>query len=109
MRLSIVNPAKNGELRIFNQFTETFSVNDLAAKVQEAGNKLGLNIAIQHIENPRLEEEAHYYKPSHTGLLDLGLSPHYLSDDTLVEMMEHVIRYKDQIRHKQIYRKVKWA
>jgi UDP-sulfoquinovose synthase len=107
--LSVENPADRGELRIFNQFTETFSVNDLAAKVQEAGNKLGLNVAIQHIENPRLEEEVHYYKPSHTGLLDLGLSPHYLSDDTLVEMMEYVIRYKDRIRHKQIYRRVKWA
>jgi UDP-sulfoquinovose synthase len=108
VRLSVENPADNGELRIFNQFTETFSVNDLAARVQEAGAKLGLNVEIQHIENPRLEAEAHYYNPSHTGLLDLGLSPHYLSDDVLVEMMEYVIRHKDQIRPEQIYRKIKW-
>ncbi len=109
VRLSVENPADHGELRIFNQFTETFSVNDLAARVQETGSELGLNVDIQHVENPRLEAEAHYYNPRHTGLLDLGLSPHYLSEDVLVEMMEYVIKYKDQIKHDQIYRKVKWA
>jgi UDP-sulfoquinovose synthase len=109
VRLSVENPADHGELRIFNQFTETFSVNDLAARVQETGSGLGLNVDIQHVENPRLEAEAHYYNPRHTGLLDLGLSPHYLSEDVLVEMMEYVIKYKDQIKHDQIYRKVKWA
>ena len=109
VRLSVENPAENGELRIFNQFTETFSVNDLAARVKETGEKFGLRVEIQHVENPRLESEAHYYNPRHTGLLDLGLSPHYLSEDVLAEMMEYVTKYKDQIKHDQIYRKVKWA
>ena len=109
VRLSVENPAKNGELRIFNQFTETFSVNDLAAKVKDSGNKFGLKVEIQHVENPRLEAEAHYYNPCHTGLLDLGLTPHYLSEDVLIQMMEYVIKYKDQIKRDQIYRKVKWT
>jgi UDP-sulfoquinovose synthase len=108
VRLSVENPAEPGELRIFNQFTETFSVNDLATRVKEAGNKIGLKVEIQHVENPRLESEGHYYNPSHTGLLDLGLSPHYLSEDVLIEMMEYVIKYKDHINHDQIYRRVKW-
>jgi UDP-sulfoquinovose synthase len=55
-----------------------------------------------------LEAEAHYYNPSHTGLLDLGLTPHYLSEGVLAEMMEYVIQYKDQIQRDQIYRNVKW-
>jgi len=109
VRLSVENPAENGELRIFNQFTETFSVSDLAAKVKDSGNKFGLKVEIQHVENPRLEDEAHYYNPCHTGLLDLGLSPHYLSEDVLIEMMGYVIKYKDQIKRDQIYRKVKWV
>jgi UDP-sulfoquinovose synthase len=108
VRLSLEKPADRGELRIFNQFTETFSVNDLAVKVKEAGNKIGINVDIQHVENPRLEAEAHYYNPCHTGLLELGLSPHYLSEDVLIEMMEHVIKYKDQIKHEQICRTVTW-
>jgi UDP-sulfoquinovose synthase len=108
VRLSVENPANPGELHIFNQFTETFNVNELAARVLEAGAKLGLKVEIQHIENPRLEAEAHYYNPSHTALLDLGLSPHYLSEDVLIEIMEYINKYKDQIKHEQIYRKVKW-
>jgi len=109
VRLSVENPAENEELRIFNQFTETFSVSDLATKVKDSGNKFGLKVEIQHVENPRLEDEAHYYNPCHTGLLDLGLSPHYLSEDVLIEMMGYVIKYKDQIKRDQIYRKVKWV
>jgi len=109
VRLSVENPAQNGELRIFNQFTETFSVNDLAAKVKDSGNKFGLKVEIRHVENPRLEAEAHYYNPAHTGLINLGLSPHYLSEDVLVEMMEYVIKYTKQIKHDQIYRNVKWV
>jgi UDP-sulfoquinovose synthase len=108
VRLSLEKPAVRGELRIFNQFTETFSVNDLAVKVMEAGRKIGLNVDIQHVDNPRLEAEAHYYNPCHTGLLELGLSPHYLSEDVLIEMMEYVNQYKDQIKRDQIYRTVKW-
>jgi UDP-sulfoquinovose synthase len=109
VRLSVENPADRGELRIFNQFTETFSVKELAKKVRAAGAQLGLDVKIKHIENPRIEAEAHYYNPKHTGLLDLGLEPHYLSERVLIKMMEFVIKLKSQIRVDQIYRNVKWA
>jgi len=108
VRLSVENSAEQSELRIFNQFTEAFSVNDLAEKVREAGNKLELNVKIEHVENPRIESEAHYYNPTHTGLLDLGLKPHYLTEEVLLEMMEFVIQYKRLINRDQIYRNVKW-
>jgi UDP-sulfoquinovose synthase len=109
VRLSVENPAEPGELRIFNQFTETFSVNDLADKVEAAGTGLGLSVEIQHVDNPRIEAEVHYYNPKHTGLLDLGLEPHYLTKEVLVTMMEFVLKYKDKIKPGQIYQNVKWA
>jgi UDP-sulfoquinovose synthase len=108
VRLSVENPADPDELRIFNQFTEAFSVNDLAEKVKEAGNHLGLNVEIQHVTNPRIEAEEHYYHPKHTGLLELGLAPHHLSEAVLVEMMEFIIKHKNLIQKDQIYRNVKW-
>jgi UDP-sulfoquinovose synthase len=108
VHLSVENPAEKGELRIFNQFTETFSVNELADKVKEASARLGLKIKIQHLENPRLEAEKHYYHPRHTGLLDLGLTPHYLSEGVLVEMVEFIIKHKKLIKKDQIYRNIKW-
>ena len=109
VRLSVENPADKGELRIFNQFTETFSVNDLANRVKAAGNKVGLNVEIQHVENPRIEAEEHYYNPKHIGLMKLGLTPHHLNDETLIPMIEYVIKHRAQIKDDQIYRKVKWA
>jgi UDP-sulfoquinovose synthase len=67
-----------------------------------------LKVEIEHIENPRIEAETHYYNPKHTGLLDLGLTPHYLSEKDLLEMMEFVRQYKARINKDQIYRNVKW-
>lgn len=109
IRLALESPARQGELRIMNQFTETFTVNDLADKVQRAGSAMGLDVRIEKLENPRKEKEEHYYNPAHTALLDLGLEPHYLSDETLTEMMEFVARHKDRIQKHAIFRGTKWA
>ena len=108
VRLSLENPAKAGELRIFNQFVETFSVNELANQVQNVGKQLGLDVAIKSIENPRKEAEEHYYNPVHTGLLELGLEPNYLTDEVLAQMIETVIQHKDNINQDAIFRGVKW-
>jgi len=81
----------------------------LADKVKAAGNQLKLKVEIQHVENPRLEAEEHYYNPSHTGLLELGLKPHYLTEEMLVQMMAFAIKHKNRIKPDSIYRKVKWA
>lgn len=108
VRLSLENPAKKGELRIFNQFTEAFTVKELAARVQQVGNHLGLNVEIKPVENPRKEAEEHYYNPAHTGLLELGLNPHYLSDEVLEQMFKIVERYRKRINEKAIFRNIKW-
>src|SRR5690606_23869803 len=81
VRLAAEQPASEGELRIFNQFVETFSVNEIAEKVMASGQRLGINVRIKSVDNPRKEAEEHYYNPAHTGLLDLGLQPHVLTDD----------------------------
>lgn len=109
IRLSVENPAEQGELRIFNQFTETFSVNQLAGKVQSVGEQLGLNVTINSIDNPRKEKEEHYYNPKHTGLLQLGLQPNFLTDEVLAEMMRYVIRNKRRIHPHKFFRGTKWS
>ncbi len=106
--LSATQPAKKGELRIFNQMTETFSVNELAERVNKIGNKLGFNVKINHIENPRKEKEEHYYNPQYTGLLEFGLKPHYLTDEVLTGMFKVVEEYKDRINKDAIFRGIKW-
>jgi len=108
VRIALEHPPDNGELKIFNQFTETFSVNDLAERIQEVGKDFNLNVQIQHMDNPRKEAEKHYYNPRYTGLLELGLQPNYLTRDVLGRMIEYVMKYQDNIREDQIFRKVKW-
>jgi UDP-sulfoquinovose synthase len=106
--LAVNKPVPNGEMRILNQFTEQFSVNELAERVQRAGNGMGLNVQIRAIANPRQEKEEHYYKPAHSGLLELGLKPHYITDEIVAEMMSRVARYKGLIDTSKILPRVSW-
>lgn len=109
IRLAIENSAKKGELRVLNQFTETFSVNELAEKVCRVGDTLGYKVTINKIENPRIEQEEHYYNPKHTGLIELGLKPNLLTDGVLAEMMKYVAKHKCKINKNAIFRGTKWA
>ena len=101
-------PADKGELRIFNQIMETFSVNKLAEITKRVGDKLGYKVEIQNIENPRKEAEEHYYNPTYQGLIDIGVEPHYLTDELMEEMFKVVGQYEDNIRKDVIFRGVKW-
>lgn len=109
VRLSLENPANKGELRIYNQFVETFSVNQLADRVQQAGKLVGLDVKIKNLKNPRKEKEEHYYNPKHTGLLELGLKPHHMNEDMLVEMLKKVQKHADNIARHKVFRNTKWA
>ncbi len=108
IELALVNPADPGQFRVFNQFTELFSVLDLALMVKKAGTALGLDIEVQNLENPRVELEEHYFNAKNTKLLDLGLQPHYLSDSLLDSLLNFAIRYRDRIDAAQILPKVNW-
>ncbi|MCE7995861.1 MAG: NAD-dependent epimerase/dehydratase family protein [Roseivirga sp.] len=108
VELACMNPAGAGELKIYNQLTETFSVNELAAIIKRVGDSIGLNVEIKPIPNPRKEPEDHYYNPKNTGLLDLGLKPHYLTDDLTASMLEKVIQFKDLIDESKIMPRVIW-
>ncbi|MEA5504242.1 NAD-dependent epimerase/dehydratase family protein [Halotia wernerae UHCC 0503] len=108
VELAIANPAEPGEFRVFNQFTELFSVGDLALMVKKAGNAMGLNVDINHLDNPRVEKEEHYFNAKNTKLLDLGLQPHYLSDSLLDSLLNFAIKYQKRADHQQILPKVSW-
>ena len=101
-------PADAGTLRVFNQITETFSVNELARRVRAAGVTLGYDVVVQSVENPRVEKESHYYNPKYTGLLELGLKPHFLTEELLKEMFRVVSQRKEGIISGNIFKGIKW-
>ena len=108
VRLSSEKPAAPGELRIFNQLTETFTVNEIAQRIQKAARNIDIAVTIESIENPRIEKENHYYNPKYTGLLSLGLKPHRFDDETICEMLRRVMHKKDKINIDLIMPRVKW-
>ena len=108
VRLAAENPAKRGELRIFNQLTETFTVNEVAERVKAVGDRMGLNVAVKSIPNPRKEKEEHSYNPAHSGLSDLGLKPHYMTDDVVAAMLERIIENRARIVTDRIMPRVRW-
>ena len=100
-------PAREGELRIFNQIMETFTVNELAEKTQAVGKKLGYDVQIKAIDNPRKEAEEHYYNPTYQGLVNIGVEPYYLTDEVVEGMFEVVEKYKRNVREVK-FRVARW-
>ncbi len=108
IELAMLNPAASGQLNIYNQVTETFSVNDLADKVARVGQSRGHNVEVKSIENPRIEKEEHYYNPTYSGLKELGLEPHLLTDEVLNAMFAVVEEHREDVQKHKIFRGVKW-
>jgi UDP-sulfoquinovose synthase len=108
VHMSEQTPAKQGELRIFNQIMETFSVNQLAELTAEVGGRLGYTVEIKCIDNPRKEAEEHYYNPTYQGLIELGVKPHYLTPDVMADMFKLVAEHQGGIRKDVIFRGVRW-
>lgn len=107
--LAVRNPANAGEFRVFNQFTEQFSVNDLAEKVVATGKRAGLEVKVNSIANPRVELDDHYYNAKHSKLLDLGLTPTLLTDAVLDSMLEVVMAQVNNVNPDVILPRIQWA
>jgi len=108
VEIACLNPAARGECRVFNQFTEQFSVLDLAHMVQTAGEKLGLTVKIDHLADPRVEAEEHYYNAKHSKLIELGLQPHLLGDSLLDSLMNVALKYCDRIDLAVMLPRINW-
>jgi len=108
IEIACLNPAKRGECRVFNQFTEQFSVLELARMVQTAARKMGMPVEIEFLPPPRVESESHYYNAKHSKLIDLGLEPHNLSDSLIDSLMNIAIKYSDRIDSSLFLPQVEW-
>lgn len=108
VELACLNPPARGEYRVFNQFTEQFSVLQLAQMVQATGKKFSLDVSIEHLPDPRVEAEEHYYNAKHTKLVDLGLEPHLLSESLLDSLVNIAVRYQDRVDRRLFQPSVDW-
>src|SRR5690606_17549786 len=108
VELAVNNPAELGEFRVFNQFTEQFSVLELAQLVKRSAAELGWEVEVRHFPNPRVEAESHYYKAANTKLRDLGLQPHYLGEELLRSILSTIARYRERVIERAILPTTRW-
>lgn len=106
IRIACENPADRGEFRVFNQMTESFSVKQIAETVVEAYPG---KAEIEHVENPRVELEGHYYNVTHSRLEELGLKPTLLNDTLIDHLFDVVDRYKDRVDLAAMRPTVRWT
>jgi UDP-sulfoquinovose synthase len=109
LRIAAENPASVGDFRVFNQFTETFSVASLARMVVDSAVELGLKTSIANIENPRVEQYDHYYEAVNTSLFELGLEPLLLDTGRVQKMISELMVEKTRINEKYFAPKTKWS
>jgi UDP-sulfoquinovose synthase len=105
IRLAAENPAERGEFRVFNQMTESMSVLEIAKLVADLHPNA---VQVEHLDNPRVEAESHYYKATHTGLVGLGLQPHLLSDTLLTSLYAVADRWKHRVDPAALRPSVRW-
>jgi UDP-sulfoquinovose synthase len=106
IRLASETPAEQGEFRVFNQMTESMSINQIAETI---ANEFPGEAAIEHVENPRVETYDHYYHVVHTALESLGLEPTLLSMTLIDHLFDVVERYRERVDMAAIRPTIKWA
>jgi UDP-sulfoquinovose synthase len=109
VEISVDNPAERGDFRVFNQFTEQFSIMQLAKKVISVAHSLGIDSSISHLKNPRVEQEEHYYNAKHSKLENLGLDPNLLTEKELKEMFLLVKKNTQDVDTDFFLPRVKWT
>jgi UDP-sulfoquinovose synthase len=105
IRIASENPAERGEFRVFNQFTESMSVRQIAETI---ANSYPGESTIERVENPRVEAEDHYYNAKHSALEELGLKPTLLSTTLIDHLFDVVERYRDRVDLAAIMPTVRW-
>lgn len=101
LTIAIENPPKPGEYRVFNQFENCYSVEELARMVQEVALSCGIQAEIAHYDNPRKELEHHYFNPDRDHLLELGYQPTRNMKSVIQIMLQDLLVHKTRILQKK--------
>jgi UDP-sulfoquinovose synthase len=105
LQLACENPAERGEFRVFNQMTQSLSITQIAETIARVSPE---KVTIEHLANPRVEEEGHHYNVVHSGMVELGLEPHLLSDTLIESLFEISKRFAHRVRREAMIPTIDW-
>ncbi len=101
LALAVENPPSAGEYRVFNQFEECYTIEELAYIVQRVAADNGIDVTIHHYDNPRAEKDQHYYNPDRQRLIDLGYKPTHDVATEVQVMLVDLLPHRDRILQKK--------
>jgi UDP-sulfoquinovose synthase len=110
LRIAIENPPPAGEYRVWNQFDEAYSVNQLAELTATVAREAGLTPVIEHPPDPRVEAEQHYYRPLHDHLPAHGYRRTRELPEVLREIFKDLRRFRRRLeaRRHVVLPRVNW-
>ena len=106
--LAVNNPPKEGEYRVFNQFTDFLSLIEMSNKIKIFAKQNSIKAETINIENPRIEDENHYYNPKNTSLLSLGLKPIEFDSNQIENIFKIVKANLDRVNQDTLDPNIKW-
>ncbi len=94
----ILNNPPDHEYKVYNQFDEYYSLNYLANKVKKYADELfDKDTKIDHLKDPRVESENHYYNPINENLKKIGYKRQRSLDDEIPSMLNDLNDNKNNL------------
>ncbi len=106
--LAVNNPPKEGEYRVFNQFTDFLSLVEMSNKIKIFAKQNNIKAESTNVKNPRIEDENHYYNPKNTSLLSLGLKPIKFDSNQIESIFKVVKANLDRVNQDTLDPNIKW-
>ena len=108
VKIASDNPPKSGEFRVFNQFSEFCSLNEIAERIEKYASTNKIKSKISHVKNPRIEDEDHYYNPKNTSLISLGLKPIIMNNQQIEKIYKVVKKNQDRVNLDTLNPDINW-
>ncbi|WP_159904900.1 NAD-dependent epimerase/dehydratase family protein [Salinirussus salinus] len=97
-RLALADPAERPEdLTVYNQVTRAISIVEVAETIAEVGADHGLDVAVEHFENPRDEDETHKMEIENDRYLDVVGGQAQTFEEGVEDIFGTLTRYADTI------------
>ena len=98
VRLAEVDPDERpASLTVYNQVTRPISIVEIATTIADVAAEFGLDVAVEHFENPREEDETHQMEIENDRYLDLIDGQAQTFEAGVRDILETLLEHADRI------------
>jgi len=97
-RLALIGPDERPEDHVvYNQVTRAISIVEIANTIVDVGSDHGLDVQVEHFENPRDEDETHKMEIENDRYADLIGGQDQTFEEAVDDIFETLLRHADRI------------